>query len=206
MLILLLDAYHLGDPLFLTGLARDLRARGSGLVLVHGMGERAERALESIGIVPAFSDGVWEVPTEEAREVIERAGRDLNRDIAHELNEAGVASIRVIGADRGLLKATPGGLRTGRVDWVHRLVDQGVVVVVAALVHSSASGLREVEAATAAAALARGLGGQVAVLASDRVGPEAKRLEIQWETALVLDRAGLRSGAPGAGPRESAAG
>ncbi len=100
MSVLFLDPYFLGDPLFLPGLARDLAARGEGMVLVHGSGERGERALEAQGLFPTAIDGVWHTDSDEARAAVERATRELNRQIAAELNEAGVASIRATGRSR----------------------------------------------------------------------------------------------------------
>ncbi|MCH7640070.1 MAG: hypothetical protein IH855_11505 [Bacteroidetes bacterium] len=39
-LLVYLDAYHLGDPLFLRGFARDVEAHVGPLILVHGSGKR----------------------------------------------------------------------------------------------------------------------------------------------------------------------
>ena len=124
MTVVYLDPYFLGDPLFVPGLARDLAARGAGLVLVHGSGERGERALESLGRMPHQSDGVWETDDEAGRAAVEHAARELNREVVHELNEQGVASIRALAADRGLVKAqatawSPGG-RRGWATWSAR--------------------------------------------------------------------------------------
>lgn len=166
-MLLLLDAYHLGDPLFVTGFARDLAARdgGRGAVLVHGSAERGERALEALGVMPTGSDGVWQVSDDEQAAAVERATRDLNREIAHELNEAGVASIRVIGADRGLLKLEGNSVIASNPSWLRTLVTQGVVAVVASLVSGGeGSALCEVDPAAAAAALADALGESVTVL------------------------------------------
>ena len=164
-MVLLLDAYHLGDPLFVTGLARDLAARPGGAVLVHGSGERGERALEALGVLPETRDGVWVASDAEQAEAVERATRTLGREIAHELNEAGVASVRVLGADRGLLRRTAGGVEAGKTTWLQTLVDQGVVAVVASLVGGAEGGaLDEADPAASAAALAAALGQPVMVL------------------------------------------
>ena len=156
MLVVYLDPYFLGDPLFVPGLARDLADRAAGLVLVHGSGERGERALESLGRMPTARDGVWQADDAEGRAAVERATRELNRQVAHEINEAGVPSIRVMGADRGLLKAADGGVEVGRSGWLGTLAGQGVVAVVAAMVQGD-GGLVEVDAAAAAGALAAAL-------------------------------------------------
>ncbi|PAP77418.1 hypothetical protein [Rubrivirga marina] len=168
MLVVYLDPYFLGDPLFVPGLAQDLAAREGGLVLVHGSGERGERALESLGRMPTAVDGVWQTDDAESRETIERAIRDLNREIVHELNEAGVSAIRVMGADRGLLKSPNGALVAGRTGWLGDLVGQGVVAVVAALVEG-AEGPAEVDAAESSGVLAEALGVPLAVLTTRSV-------------------------------------
>lgn len=215
-MLLYLDAYHLGDPLFLTGLARDLKSRGGGAVLVHGSGERGERALESLGHLARREGGIWHAPDAEAAAAIEASTRDLNREIAHGLNEAGVASVRVIGADRGLLHLGEEGVRVGKTEWVATLVSQGVVVVVASLAAGQEGGaLREVFPAAAAGRLALGLDVPVALLASTRIeassevdidrvaeflpDPEAARrlLEMGAEV-VVLERPALRTGGGGA--------
>lgn len=216
-MLLVLDAYHLGDPLFVTGLALDLAARGQGAVLVHGSAERGERALESLGAFPEAVEGVWTVDDEEQAAAVERATRDLNREIAHELNEAGVASIRVIGADRGLLKAGADGVQAGRAGWLQSLVEQGVVAVVAALVGGDGGALREVDAAAAAAALAERLRQPVTVLLRGRPGDgpvsvsraagsladadAAGRLLARGGDARAAGRAELRSGGQVIGKR-----
>ena len=181
MLLVLLDAFHLGDPLFVPQLARDLAARKEGLVLVHGSGEAGERALESRGVFPEARDGVWQTASDEERADVERAARDLNRRLVHEMNEVGVPAVRVMAADRGLLVADGAGLRAGRTTWLGTLVGQGGVAVVAALVAGPEPGpLVEVDAAGAAAALAEALGAEaVAVLVTGRSaglpGPDGVR-------------------------------
>lgn len=178
-MLLLLDAYHLGDPLFVTGLARDLAARGEGAVLVHGSVERGERALESLGALPTAEDGAWTVADDDQAAAVERATRDLNREIVHELNEAGVAAIRVIGADRGLLKQEGEAVIASKASWLGGLVEQGVVAVVAALVEPLGSGpLCEVDAAAAAAALADVLGQPVTVLLRVRATEAGPKLSL----------------------------
>ncbi len=202
MLVVYLDPYFLGDPLFIPGLAQDLAAREGGLVLVHGSGERGERALESLGRMPASSGGVWLVEDAEGRDAVERATRDLNREIVHELNEAGVSAIRVMGADRGLLKRSDGSIEAGRTGWLGDLVGQGVVAVVAALVDGP-DGPAEADAATAAGVLAVALGGSLAVLTKRSVetdGPMSALAEA-FPDADSASRAVAVPGRAGAGPR-----
>ena len=170
MLVVYLDPYFLGDPLFVPGLARDVAARGSGLVLVHGSGERGERALESLGRMPTATSGVWDVADAEGRSAVERAVRVLNRELTHELNEAGVSGIGLLGSDRGLLKQAEGRVVAGRTGWLGDLISRGVVAVVAAM--AVVDGVEvEVDAARAAGVLAESLEVPVAALTTASVAP-----------------------------------
>ena len=195
MLVAYLDPYFLGDPLFVPGLARDLADRGAGLVIVHGSGERGERALEALGRVPTAHEGVWDADDADGLEAVERAARDLNREIAHELNEAGVSAVRVMGADRGLLKATGRGLEVGRAGWVGDLAGQGVVVVVASFVGGDGP-LREVDAASAAGALSAALEVPLVVLTTRSLeGRDVEARGLEGLAGAVPDLEAVRRGA-----------
>ena len=202
MLVVYLDPYFLGDPLFVPGLARDVAARAAGLVLVHGSGERGERALESLGRMPTARDGVWDAEDDEGRAVVERATRDLNREIAHELNEAGVSAIRVMGADRGLLKLRDGAVEAGKTGWLGDLVGQGVVAVVASLVEGEA-GAVEADAARAAGVLAASLGARLVLLTtrSLETGGPVSTLADALPDGAAAARAVAVPGVAAAGPR-----
>lgn len=169
MLLVLLDATHLGDPLFIPQLARDVAARKEGLVLVHGSGEAGERALEALGAFPEARGGVWQVAGEAEAAEVERAARDLNRRLVHEMNEAGAPAVRVMAADRGLVARDGNGVRTGKTVWLETLIRQGGVAVVASLLTGEGAALREADPAAVAAVLAEALGADaVAVLVTGR--------------------------------------
>jgi len=155
--VLYLDRYHLGDPLFLTGLARDLAAGGPPTILVHGAAEDGERALEAGGRFPVWEGDVLAAPTLEEAMTVERAGRDLNRRIAHALNESGAAAVRMDGASRGLFSVDPAGVRVGDLGWVEALLRQRAVPVVLALSPDGEGPLRQVSGGRLAAALAAAL-------------------------------------------------
>src|SRR5690606_20558615 len=175
ILLVYLDRYHLGDPLFLQRFAPVVRAHEGPLVVLHGAGEAAERALEAEGRLVARAGGVLQVEDEAGRALVERSARDLNRHVVHALNEAGVAALRLTGMDRGLLRVTEGGeVAVGRVGWLRTLVLQGAVPAVA-LLAEGAGGAFEVSPDRAVAALAEAFGEEdgvasVAVLLA-RSGP-----------------------------------
>lgn len=202
MLAVYLDPYFLGDPLFVPGLARDVAARGTGLVLVHGSGERGERALESLGRMPERQDGVWRTSDAEERDAVERAARVLNREIVHELNEAGVSAIRVIGADRGLLKLDHDRIVAGRTAWLGDLLQSGVVAVVASLA-AGEDGLIEIDPARSAGVLAAALAVPAAVLTTASVddGGTLEDLEARLPDASAVRRIGAPGGEIRAGLR-----
>ena len=211
MFVFFLDAYHLGDPLFLTGLARDLKARhdagGEGVVIVHGVGEAAERAIEATGREPVRVAGALQTPTAQDAALVERAGRDLNRQIVHELNDAGVHAIRVTGADRGLVR--PDGT-VGKTEWLATLARQRGVAVVVSLAPEADGTLREADPAVLSARIARSLAsGAVVALGTPEAGvrslsgaaleaavPDAdalRRMGSEGVDVVVARRSALRS-------------
>ena len=200
MLLVYLDPYLLGDPLFLTQLARDMAHRAGGALLVHGSGEAGERALEATGAVARQRAGVWAVESPEQAALVERATRELNRQIVHELNEAGVPTIRLIGADRGLLKNTGGVVTAGGTQWLATLLGQGVVGVLASLVQADQDELVEIAPLDAVAALATATDGARAVVLATGSSPArtaydaalVERLQSRNVSAEVIARGGLR--------------
>ncbi len=199
MLVVYLDPYFLGDPLFIPGLARDVAARGAGLVLVHGSGERGERALESLGRMPTATGGAWDAQDDEGRGAVERATRTLTREVVHELNEAGVSAVGLMGADRGLLKRVDGAVVAGRASWLADLLGHGVVAVVASMV-TTADGVAEVDAATAANVLAGALDLAPVALTTRSLPADARPADV--EAAVPdADALGRLGGGALAGPR-----
>jgi hypothetical protein len=192
--VLYLDRYHLGDPLFLNGLARTLATSQTPTILVHGAAEDGERALEARGRSPRWDGDVLAVADAEETALIERAARDLNRRIAHALNEAGVAAVRMDGGSRGLLARDPeGGVRAGATAWLAELLRQGVVPVVAALVPEGEAA-REASGGAVAGALARAFADGVAVFLARRpLGDGEAAAEALGDPAAA--RAGEASGA-----------
>ena len=156
MLLVYLDPFHLGDPLFLSRFARNVRAYDGPVVLLHGSGEEGERVLEMQGLVPERRGGVLMVQSAEELALVERAVRDLNRRIVHALNEEGVAAVRVMGNDRRLLRLQDGQLETGSVGWVAKLAHQHAVPVVAAWA-AGEKGSQEADPVAAVSSLAQAL-------------------------------------------------
>ncbi len=170
MYLIYLDDYHLGDLLYLPGLAQRMgrmrRARPACL-FVHSSGEQAERLLEAEGLFPERKDGLVQARTVPEAALVERALRQVNRRIVGALTEEGVHAVGFQGSDRGLLRSGSGGAVTaGRVAWLAALIEKRAVPVVSALVQDAEAGpARAVSLPAATVALARGLGpGDVVVV------------------------------------------
>ena len=221
--VLYLDRYHLGDPLFLTGFARDVQHLGAPCLLVHGTGEGAERALEAQGRFPTFEDGVLQVGSAEDQRVVARAARELNRQIVHTLNDASVAAVGLEASGRGLVQRSESGFSVGKVSWLRDLLAQGVVPVVVALMTGSEGEAQEANGGAVSGALACALteagmpatvafmtkNGQNGLFSSDKVlgeigvegvpqgtmaEPEALREAVgTGANVLVTSRSGLRA-------------
>lgn len=135
--LIYLDRYHLGDPLFLRGLAHRLgsaEAAGLGALLVHGSGDEAEQVLEAEGAEVVRRGGILADLDSEHAMLVERAVRQTNKRVVATLTEFGVAAVSVQGSDRGVVQIDEsGGVRLGPTDWLFALARQRVVPVVSAL-------------------------------------------------------------------------
>lgn len=139
--LLYLDDYHAGDVLFVQSLARSLaRMTGRRIVLVHGAGEHAERALEAEGIFRKREGGVLPVESAAEHALVERALRHVNRKITSVLTDAVVPAIAVMGSERGLFRIHEDKLTAENIGWLEALVLQGVIPVLAAYAVESESG------------------------------------------------------------------
>lgn len=142
--LLYLDPYHLGDPLFVQGVARRMAQAGAGkppTLLVHGSGEQAERLLEAQGLFPEQEAGVWKVTGPEEAALVERALRETNRKIVAALTDAVVAAVGVHGVDRSMMElAEDGTVSARRLGWVRDLLTQRVVPVLSTLVTDTGTG------------------------------------------------------------------
>lgn len=176
--LLYLDRYHLGDPLFLQGLAKEInQGPPRDCLMVHGSGEKVERTFESQGLFPERRRGVLDVASEDDRRLVERAIRELNQEIVGSLTDEVVSTVGIQGSDRGLFRLassaeegsldaesgseeTSTALAVGRTGWLEALLKQHVIAVVSALAIDETSKTdREVWAADATISLYEALEG-----------------------------------------------
>lgn len=192
--------HAMGDAALSAGFARDvvlLKALGIHPVIVHGGGPQIGRLLDRLGIVSEFKDGL-RVTDEATMEVVEMVlSGPINKSIVRAISQAGGRAVGLSGADGNLLMAEK-ATRTSRDPDSHieQIVDLGFVgepsavdtsvleallrsdtalIPVVAPVATGRDGARyNVNADTAAGALAAAL--------------KASRLLLMTDVAGVLDK------------------
>lgn len=154
---------------------RAVRSSGRQTVLVHGGGPRITTALREAGIELPFVDGLRRT-TPEAMPTIERVlGREVNAELVAALSARGERAIGMSGADSILWTATDESDRTGRITCVHveplRIcMANGELPVIAPIGIDLCRHTYNVNADTAAAAIAIALGAERLVLLTDVAG------------------------------------
>ena len=151
----------------------EILASGTPVALVHGGGPQLTRMLDSLGIASEFKDGL-RATSPEAADVAEMVfAGSVNKALVRSLNALGVPAVGISGTDGPTLRAEPipelG--RVGKVSQVEpRLIqtlwDGGFVPVIAPL-GLGPEGAYNVNADSAAAALAAGLGDRHLFLLTD---------------------------------------
>ena len=191
------------DSLELVDLAQDvahLRAAGTNVAIVHGGGPQIAALLDSLGIASTFHEGLRVTDDATMDGVVMALGR-VNLLISTALNQAGLASVGLSGADAALFRASPLGAIWGRASAVPKVCDDiittlwaaGVTPVVSPIAVDDHGGLLNCNADTAAGALAGALGADELVLLSDVDQLRASFDDAASAMASVLGRAGRRA-------------
>jgi acetylglutamate kinase len=196
------SALEAGGPGTLAADLVALSRAGVRPVLVHGGGPEITRMLERLGQPSAFVDGL-RVTDAAAIEVVEMvlAGR-VNKQLVAALQLAGGEAVGLSGVDGGLLVARPhpagpalgfvgevAAVRTGVVDL---LLDAGTIPVVATLGLGEDGQRYNLNADTAAAALAVALGADKLIFLTDvpgirRAEAEGPRLLSELDAKAARD-------------------
>jgi acetylglutamate kinase len=147
-------------------------------VVVHGGGPQISEAMASAGIEPTWVDGLRVTDAETMRVVQRVLIGEVNADIVRMLGAHGTEAIGVSGIDAGLFRATPKDPRLGFVGeitevntgFIDRLLTEGFVPVVAPIALGPDGDVYNVNADTAAGALAAALGARKLVYLTDVEG------------------------------------
>ena len=155
-----------------------LRAVGMDIVVVHGGGPQIGELMARLGKIPQFVDGL-RVTDADTLDIVRMVlvGK-VNRDIVAAVNVHGAPAVGVSGEDAGMLQARP---RSGRLGFVgdiaevrpailQRLIGQELVPVVATIGTDATGQAYNVNADTAAGAIAEALQAEKLVYLTDVEG------------------------------------
>jgi len=165
------------SSMVLVDLAHDvaeLRDGGVNVVVVHGGGPQIAELLFRVGLESTFRDGLRMTDAESMPYVV-MALSDVNVRIVAALNDAGLASVGLCGADASLLRSEPTGEWPERVGYapmvtrnvIDALWTAGLTPVVSPIALDKSSEPLNCNADAVAGALAGELGADVLVLLSD---------------------------------------
>ena len=162
-----------------------LRLAGLKPVVVHGGGPQISHMLDRLGIASEFRGGL-RVTTPEAMDVVRMVLMgQVNREVVNLINSHGPLAVGLSGEDAGLFTATPTHMQVdgedvdlglvGDVVSVHPaavldIIDAGRVPVIATVAPGPDGQVYNVNADTAAAALAVALGARRLVMLTDVPG------------------------------------
>ncbi|MCX7799748.1 MAG: acetylglutamate kinase [Fimbriimonadales bacterium] len=171
----------MSDPETIRGVIRNvllMRLVGISVVLVHGGGKEIDRWLQRLGIEKRTIQGL-RVTDDATMEVVEMAlaGR-ANKLLVSEIQQAGGRAVGLSGRDGGLLVGEPISSDLGRVgrivrvdpDVVSMALERGYVPVVCSVASDAEGGALNVNADTAAAAIAGALKATKLILMTDTDG------------------------------------
>jgi acetylglutamate kinase len=176
-----------------------LQKRGVQVAVVHGGGPVINRMLEQSGIRPAFVQGLRVTDAETLKWVQMVLAGLVNKDLVSRLGAAGAVAVGLSGVDRKLLRVKQKDPSLGYVgevigvetDLLHLLLEKGWIPVVASLGVDDAGQIHNVNADTAAGAIARALGATRLVMVTDVPGiyasPEKREDVLSTVTPAQID-------------------
>lgn len=182
--VMKVGGHELDDPAFVAGLARAvaaLRAAGRAVVVVHGGGRAIADLQHKLGLAVHVVDGL-RVTDDAGLDVAEMVLSGLsNKRLVAAFLAAGLDAIGLSGVDRGLLRCRPiehptadlgrvGTVEHVRVDVLLGLLADGVVPIVSPISLGPDDRSWNVNADTAAAAIAGALGAARLALVSNVPG------------------------------------
>jgi acetylglutamate kinase len=147
-------------------------------IIVHGGGPQISRAMGQAGKEPVWVDGLRVTDAETLRVVQATLAGDINPDIVRLINGHGAVAAGTTGLDANLFHVQPVDERLGYVGEItavnpgllHRLLDDGFVPVIAPLGRGDDGMSYNINADTAAGALAGAIGAAKLVYLTDVEG------------------------------------
>lgn len=186
-----------------------LQMIGVRIVLVHGGGPAIARSLAAQAIPTKFVDGLRVTDNATMRVVQQVLAGETNKDLVKLLNVEGGRAVGLCGLDANLLTAKQerddlgwvGHITDVNVDLVEDLLDQGYIPVIASVAGDDEGNSYNVNADTAAAAIAAKLNARRLILMTDINGlmrdvkdPETLISRLKVEEIEGLTKDGVISG------------
>ncbi len=155
-----------------------LKLVGLRPVVVHGGGPHITRAMGQAGVEPLFVGGLRVTDAETIRVVQATLAGEINPDIVRMLSVQGAKAVGVTGIDGGLFTARQRDPELGFVgevtnvdpDLIEGMLDRGIVPVVAPLARGEDGNVYNLNADTAAGALARAMRARKLIYLTDVEG------------------------------------
>lgn len=154
---------------------------GVDVVVVHGGGPQITRAMEAKGVVPLFRGGL-RVTDDASMEVVQQVLiGEINSGLVGRLNQSGLKAVGVSGIDASFIRAKRQGSEDGDLGrvggiaaidpgYLVSLLEQGFTPVIASVAPSEDGITLNVNADTAAAAIAGALGAEKLVFVTNVEG------------------------------------
>lgn len=158
---------------------KKLQEKGLKPILVHGGGPAIEAMLTKLDIKAEFVNGLRKT-TEQVMEVVEMVlTGDVNNSLTRKLNQVGIQAVGLSGCDANLLVAKQvrdmelgyvGEVIDVNIPLIHTFLDKGIVPVIAPVGIGSDGVLYNVNADTAAGAVAKAVQAKQLVFVTDVPG------------------------------------
>lgn len=159
---------------------RDVQASGTMPVIVHGGGPAISGTLEKLGIETEFINGLRKT-SEEVLDVVEMVlAGSINKQIVRRLTQAGATAIGLSGTDGAMIQAKPvaqaaeigfvGDVTQVEAALINGVIEMGYIPVIAPIGIDEAGQRYNINADTAAGAVAAHLGADRLVVITDVPG------------------------------------
>lgn len=158
---------------------QQLKSSGYHPIIVHGGGSAIKKNLDKLHISTGFKDGLRVTPIEVLEVVEMTLAGTVNQALTRAVNAAGLEAVGLCGSDACLLQAEPLDFKSygyvGRVTAINKklleqITDLGIIPVIASLAVGSGNARYNINADTAAAAIAAELQAAQLVFVTDVPG------------------------------------
>lgn len=177
LIVVKYGGHAMAEPERFAARVAKLFKEGERVVVVHGGGPQISRMLDRVGIQSRFHQGL-RVTTPETMEIVRMVLLSIGKDVVRHLNAAGASAVGLCGEDGRLMTAVPVSHDLGlvgdageiRPSLVEKLLADGHIPVVSTIAPDSRGVPHNLNADTAASALAIALGATRLIILTDVPG------------------------------------